>query len=53
MEKKDIIICLKKIRKNEKNIKKVIVGLKNMLHKCKHVSKSMVNNITKALCMTK
>ena len=40
--KKDIIICPKKIRKNEKNIKKIIVRLKNILHKCKHVSKSML-----------
>ena len=37
MDKKDIITCLKKIKKN---IKKVIVRLKNILHKCKYVNKS-------------
>ena len=30
--KKDIITCLKIIRKNQKNIKKIIVRLKIMLH---------------------
>ena len=35
--KKDITKCLKK-----KNIKKIIVSLKNMLHKCKRVGKSVL-----------
>ena len=40
--KKYIITCLKKIRKNQNNIKKIIVRLKNKLHKCKRVSKSVL-----------
>ena len=42
MEKKDIITCLKKIKKDKNNIKKIIARLKNMLHKCKYVSKSVL-----------
>ena len=40
--KKDIITCLKKIKKDEKNIKKIIVRLKNMFHKCKCVNKNVL-----------
>ena len=44
MGKKDIITCLKKMKKKLKNInkKKIIVRLKIMLHKCKYVSKSVL-----------
>ena len=42
MENTDIITCLKKIKKNKKNIKKTIMRLKNILHKCKRVSQSVV-----------
>ena len=38
--KKDIITCLKKIRKNLQNIKKFIARLKDILHKYKYVNKS-------------
>ena len=42
MEEKDIITCLKKIRKKLKEYQKTIGRLKNILHKCKRVSKSVL-----------
>ena len=35
MEETDIIICLKKRNKHEKNIREIIVRLKSIFHRCK------------------
>ena len=45
-KKKKDITCLKKRLKNQKNIKNIIVRLKSMLHKCKRVSKSLLQICT-------
>ena len=42
MGKKDIITCLKKIKKKLKEYQKNYHEAKNILHKCKCVSKSVL-----------
>ena len=44
MEKTDIMACLKKRKKYYKNIKKIIVRLKNIFHKCRYANKSALKN---------
>ena len=41
MEKTDIITCLKK---RKKNIKKIIVRLKNIFHRCRYANKGAFQN---------
>ena len=42
--KKDIITCLKKIKKRLKKYQKIIVRLKNVFYKCKYIKKNMLQN---------
>ena len=42
MEETDIVICLKKRNKDEKNIKKILVRLNNILHRCKNPINSII-----------